>query len=203
MIHAYNEQLFPTIQTKLAEIFELAVIEEKLNIDDFAEIFVSSNICRAFEKADPVFIFGKSSNELLSLIIGTEPLNIETSDYATPEYWVGWVLAYTQWYLNVPYKTLISVYPCSKLIENYFPYHEMDISKSLELFTSRIAPVCTLKKLRQNKKWSQIDLSLLSGVPVRTIKAYEQGTSDISKAQADTLYTLSKTLGCTIEDLIK
>ena len=203
MIHAYNNQFFSIVQSKLAEMFELAVLGKNINIDDFATMFVSSNVCHAFEKADSVYVLGKSSNELLALVIGGEPLNLETSDYATPEYWVGWILAYVQWYLNVPYRTLISVYPCGKLIENYFPYHEMDISKSLELFTLRLPKLCQLKKLRQNKKWSQADLALLSGIPIRTIKAYEQGTADISKAQVDTLYALSQTLGCSIEDLIK
>lgn len=203
MIHAYNEQYFPIIQEKLAEMFELAVLEENQLIDNFAAMFVSSKVCYALEKADPVYVLGKSANELLALVINNEPLDIETSDYASPEYWVGWVLAYAQWNLNVLYKTLISVYPCSKLIENYFPYHEMDISKSLELFTSRLPQIYPLKKFRQQKKWSQSDLSLLSGVPVRTIKSYEQGTADISRAQADTLYALSQALGCTIEDLIK
>ena len=79
----------------------------------------------------------------------------------------------------------------------------MDISKSLELFTSRLPVVSKLKEFRKWKKLSQNELSLLSGVPVRTIKSYEQGTADISKAQAETLYSLSETLGCSIEDLIK
>ena len=203
MIHAYNEQYFPIIQSKLAEMFELAVLENNMSIDNFAAMFVSSKVSHALEKADPVYVLGKSSNELLALVTNKEPLDVETSDYASPEYWTGWVLAYAQWNLNVQFKTLISVYPCSKLIENYFPYHEMDISKSLELFTSRLLQICPLKKLRQQKKWSQSDLSLLSGVPIRTIKSYEQKTADISRAQADTLYALSQTLGCSIEDLIK
>ena len=43
----------------------------------------------------------------------------------------------------------------------------------------------------------------ISGVPLRTVKAYEQEKLDISKAQADTLYKLARTFNCTIEDLIK
>ena len=35
------------------------------------------------------------------------------------------------------------------------------------------------------------------------IKAYEQGTVDIAKAQAETLYSLAQTLHCTIEELIR
>ena len=203
MIHAYNEQFVGIIQPKVAAMFELAVLEEHIDIDAFAKKFISSPVCHALENADPVYALGKSANELLSLILGNEPLNIETSSYASPEYWVGWVLSYAQWNFNKPYSTIITAIPCSKLLDNYFPYHEMDISQSMELIAKYLKPVCPLKEIRQKRGISQTQLANLSNVSLRAIKAYEQGTVDISKAQAETLYALAQTLNCTIEDLIK
>ena len=89
MIHAYNEQFPDIIQRKVSAMFELAVLEEHIEIDAFAQKFLSSPVCRALETADPVYALGKSANELLALILDKEPLNIETSSYASPEYWVG------------------------------------------------------------------------------------------------------------------
>ena len=86
MIHAYNEQFLGMIMDKLAEMFELAVFEEGLEIDDFARRFLDSRYCRAFEKADPVYVAGKSAGELLGLILDKEPVSVETSPIATPEY---------------------------------------------------------------------------------------------------------------------
>lgn len=203
MIHAYNEQFVSIIQPKVAAMFELAILEEHIDIDVFAKKFISSPVCHALENADPVYALGKSANELLALILGNEPLNIETSSYASPEYWVGWILSYAQWYFNKPYCTIITAIPCSKLLDNYFPYHEMDISQSMELIARHLKPVCTLKEIRQTRGLSQTQLANLSNVPLRTIKAYEQGTVDISKAQAETLYSLALILNCSIEDLIK
>ena len=203
MIHAYNEQFVCIIQPKVAAMFELAVLEEHIDIDAFAKKFISSPVCHALENADPVYALGKSANELLSLILGNEPLNIETSSYASPEYWVGWVLSYAQWNFNKPYSTIITAIPCSKLLDNYFPYHEMDISQSMELIAKYLKPVCPLKEIRQKRGISQTQLANLSNVSLRAIKAYEQGTVDISKAQAETLYALAQTLNCSIEDLIK
>ena len=60
-----------------------------------------------------------------------------------------------------------------------------------------------LKILRNKRRLSQVELSKISNVSLRSIKAYEQGKLDISKAQGDTLYKLSKTLDCSIENLIK
>lgn len=78
----------------------------------------------------------------------------------------------------------------------------MDITKSVELIKSHLSNVSPLRYFRSKKKLSQSDLAILSGVPLRSIKAYEQGTVDIANAQAETLYALSKVLDCSIEDLI-
>lgn len=202
MIHAYNEYYLASTQSKLAEMFELATYSERLSVDEFMNEFLSSQICKAFETADPVFVCGKSSNELLGIILNKAPAQTENGGFASPEYWVGWALCYAQWYLNKPYRTLVSAYPCSKLLDNYFPYHEMDITKSVELIASHLESDSPLRSLRKRKKLSQAELSILSGVPLRSIKAYEQGTVNIAKAQAETLYALSQVLNCTIEDLI-
>lgn len=203
MIHAYNEQFIGIIQPKVAAMFELAVLEEHIDIDAFAQKFISSPVCHALENADPVYALGKSANELLALILGNEPFNIETSSYASPEYWVGWVLAYAQWYFNKPYATIIAAIPCSKILDHYFPYHEMDITQSMDLIAKYLKLVCPLKEIRQRHGLSQTQLANLSNVPLRTIKSYEQGTVDIAKAQGETLYALAQILNCSIEDLIR
>lgn len=60
-----------------------------------------------------------------------------------------------------------------------------------------------LKILRENAGLSQGKLSELSGISVRTIQHYEQGSRDINKAQGITLLTLANFLNCTIEDLLE
>lgn len=122
---------------------------------------------------------------------------------ASPEYWVGWVLAYTQWYTCKSFKEIITAYPCSKLLLNYFPYHEMDIMNAVNLIKNHLPLEPTLKLLRKKRQLSQDELSKISGVPLRTIRAYEQRKLDISKAQGETLYNLARTLDCSMEDLIK
>ena len=202
MIHAYNDDYLPIIQAKLASIFELAILVKKIPLDDFANRFISSPICHAFECADPIFILGKSANELLGLILDEDPLLIEEDSFASPEYWLGYTLSYMQWYFNKPYTFLINAFPCSELILYYFPYHEMDVRKSIDLFAARLNLESPLKRLRKEKKLSQKELALLSGIPIRNIKAYEQNKVDISNAQVKTLYSLSKALNCKIEDLL-
>ena len=49
MIHAYNEQFLDIIQRKVAAMFELAVLEEHIEIDAFAQKFVSSPVCHTLD----------------------------------------------------------------------------------------------------------------------------------------------------------
>lgn len=59
-----------------------------------------------------------------------------------------------------------------------------------------------LKKIREEKKLTQIQLSEKSGVNIRMISYYEQGVKDINKAQGLTLQALANALECTIEELL-
>lgn len=202
MIHAYREQYAEIIQLKTAEMFELGVLKEKISIDKFSEAFASSRVADAFEMMDPVFILGKSSNELIGIILDLPPVDIYVADFASPEYWTGWVLGYAQTYFKKSFKTLLRVFPASELLNYYFPYHEMDIMHIIDVYKEKFRKYNPLKEYRKATKLSQDDLSLLTDIPARTIRAYEQGKLDLSKAQADTVLVLAKTLGCSYEDLI-
>ena len=201
MIHAYDSRMVYSLQSKLAEMFEFATLDEHVDIDVFANKFAHSEIGKSFEHAGAKYALGKSSNELVSILLNVPVKQYETYEGASPEYWVGWVLCELQYYLNKSYVELLSVYPCSELLNMYFPYHEMDIMHLVDLYREKMN-IKNIQALRKERNLSQNQLAVLSDIPVRTIKAYEQGTLDLSKAQGDTLYKLSKTLKCSIEDLL-
>ena len=60
-----------------------------------------------------------------------------------------------------------------------------------------------LKRIRQSNNLSQSQLAEKADVNFRMLQNYEQGFKDINKAQAWTLYKISKALDCTIEDLLE
>ena len=60
-----------------------------------------------------------------------------------------------------------------------------------------------LKEYRVKTGMSQSKLAEVSGVSVRMIQYYEQGVKDINKASGETLYKLSRALGCKMEDLLE
>ncbi len=59
-----------------------------------------------------------------------------------------------------------------------------------------------MKSLRLGRGLSQRELSEQTGINLRTIQNYEQGASDLNKAEAITIWRLSEALGCAMENLI-
>lgn len=59
-----------------------------------------------------------------------------------------------------------------------------------------------LQQFREYRGFTRKELAERSGVNLRTLQDYEQGHKNIASAKADTLFRLSTSLGCTIEDLL-
>ena len=102
--------------------------------------------------------------------------------------------------------TVFARVPLSEVLSMYRLYHEMDLTNFVEDLDGKYAavtPETKLKKVRESRGLSQSGLASLSGVTKRSIQLYEQRVNDIDKAQAQTLYKLSRVLGCQIEDLLE
>lgn len=64
----------------------------------------------------------------------------------------------------------------------------------------------TMNKLKQTREAAgitQAELAKLTGISVRVIQNYEQGTRPLNGARAITVYQIAKALNCTIEDLLE
>jgi transcriptional regulator with XRE-family HTH domain len=59
-----------------------------------------------------------------------------------------------------------------------------------------------LKKIRELREMTQAELADKSGVNVRMIQHYEQGTKDIKKSNVITALSLSEALGCDIREIL-
>ena len=82
----------------------------------------------------------------------------------------------------------------------------MDITQfidSMESFYNKAVFETKLKRIRESRGISQSELAQMSGVKLRSIQMYEQKVNDIDKAQAQTLYKISRVLGCNIEDILE
>ena len=159
----------------------------------------------------PRVICGMSGDELAREIIaraGLKPAEcreIYPFD-RSPQYWAGWVLAYTQWASCLDFSDLFEVAPLEWVIGSYHPLHEAPEDKFagivIEKWNKAQADKKGLKAARKAAGLTQKQLATQSGVKLRAIQLYEQNQLDLRRASVSSALALANTLNCTIEDLV-
>lgn len=211
MTHAYSESYLSDAKEQLSQFFDYLINDCGMKPDWVTSIFLSSGYAEQFERGNPAILAGMSGIELARAVTEAtykkkklpEPRFTEGH---SPEYWAGWALAEYQWYSGKRFKDIFEHVKLPEIISMYPVYHEMDISKFIETMDEKCAkalPECRLKKLRESRGLSQTELAKISGVSLRSIQMYEQRVNDIDKAQAQTIYKLSRVIGCSMEDLLE
>ncbi len=204
MIHAYSELYLAAVMKNLAAVMDIAINAEGLDADTFGNQFAESKVAKAIENAVPNVLTGKSATELLSDILQKDVEYTTVPLDRTSAYWAGWVLAKAQWELRKSFREILAVMPLSSLIAMYYPYHEADESKTVDVIRQRFGEQdCKLKQLRKKRRLTQEQLAALSGVNLRSIRSYEQQDNEIGKASGETLQALAQTLDCQMEDLLE
>ena len=211
MIHAYNDMYLSDARRVLAGSFDHAVYTFGTELSEYYHYFVKSDLADRFERGDPFVVSGRSGIELARDVIermrGEEISFVPFyHDNRSPEYWVGWALAYYQWYTDCSLRLLDEEVPIEVVLTMYDKYHEMDIMQFAdridEIFKEKY-PFTRLKYKRLNCNLSQSELARNSGVALRQIQLFEQRQRNINNASAITLLKLSRTLSCKMEELIE
>ncbi len=211
MTRAYREINLSDAQTVLGDAFDYAVNTCQIPGDDFVKLFAASSVSKRMENGEPALVSGKSGIEIaIDVVFETTGKQLETEPREcmerSAEYWIGWALAYYQWYSSRRYGEIFKALTFDDLRKMYFTLHEADITKFVDVADERVREHfkdTNLKRIRTTYGCTQAELANDSGVSLRSIQMYEQRRKDINKASAETLYSISKVLGCTMEDLIE
>lgn len=199
-MRAYDESYLADAKDHLGDMFDYAVNTLGMDIRDIFERFAYSGTGEMFEYGHPLFMAGMCGSDLARRVLentgrpGPYP-DYEFTDYSQ-EYWAGWVLAHFQWYSGISFKDIDRYgLPIEEVVRMYYPLHEADISKFLDIASKRVqVPEPNLKEIRKAADMTQARLAELSGVPLRLIRAYEQGTVPLSHAEAGTVVRLERVL---------
>jgi DNA-binding XRE family transcriptional regulator len=203
MTHAYNRAYLYDVMKNLAGLTDIAIYSEGLSEDEFSKLFAESDVARQIENGVPDMLSGKSATEMLSMILGRDVECTTISTDRSDAYWAGWILALAQWETGRRFSEILAVTSVSDLMNMYYPLHEAPEEKTIDIIKSQLPQTeSKLKLMRKKRGLTQKQLSFLSDVNLRSIRAYEQGTNDISKAQGETLQQLAAALNCTIEELL-
>ena len=208
---AYAPWYLADAQDCLSVALDYAVCDCGLDADAFAAMFVTSGYAALFEQGNPRVVAGMSGYELVWAVLDSELPGHDApeptlAERLSPEYWAGWALADYQWRTGRRFRDVFASLACSRVVRMYHPYHEMDVTRFAEAVDELLAERqqrTRLARIREERRLTQADLAEQSGVHLRSIQMYEQRHNDVNKAQAESLYRLSRTLGCTIEDLLE
>ncbi len=212
MIHAYQETLVNRVQRVIGEIFDYAINVKGIPGEDFVKIFLASTASKKIENGEPLYLQGKSGIEIADEIIEESKFRNQHSELLCERpnndsaYWIGWIVAYYQWYSDRKFSEIFNSISYKDLDRMYFTLHEADITKARDIIDAKIKETfkeTNLKRIRTMCKITQKELSAKSSVSLRSIQMYEERNKDINKASTETVYALSKALGCKVEDLIE
>ena len=209
MIHAYDEIYLDDATETLGGAVVYATLFCNIDGQEFIDLFVASDISAGFARGNVKYISGMSGIELARLILekcGKKVADVSELPYIDypPEYWVGWILAYYQWYTGKAFQSILRRIPYEKIYNLYGVLHEADPSKAVSVFDEMMLNGETnLAFYRKSNKLSQSQLAEASGVSARSIQLYEQRKTNINNAQYNHLASLANVLGCEIKDILE
>ena len=211
MIRAYPETYLNNAQAALGDAFDYAINTCGIPGEDFIKLFTASSVSKRMENGEPLYLTGKSGIEIASdIVFETTGRQLENKPFEhfsrSREYWIGWAICYYQWFSARSFSEIFKVLSYEDLTNMYDPLHEADITKFAQIADERMREYfkdTNLKRIRTTYGCTQAALAKQSGVSLRSIQMYEQRNKDINKASAETLYRISKVLGCAIEDLLE
>jgi len=211
MMHAYDKDYLYHAQKNFGHMVDFAVNTCDYDIDEYFHMFFASNVCVQFENGNPAYIAGKTGCELVRLVVSeVKGDDIDQQDVMyldkSPEYWLGWALAYYVWLRNCKFSYVLRAMPSGEMLGMYNTLHEADVTKfvsTVDYIIDLHYEQTALTRMRNNAGISQVELANRAGVNVRVIQSYEQRLRDINKAQLSTVANLATVLDCSPIDLME
>ena len=204
MMNAYNKIYLDDAMQTAGAMMDCAVNVLGCPAEEFCARFIASGIAERFSRGDVTCVAGKSGVELAIEVMRLTGSDVTGSDcvisISSPEYWAGWTLAYYQWQSGLSFKQLSRLgLDMSNITAMFYPLHEADLSvfcqKADEMVRDRAeSSPHWIKRLRKLNDISQKELSKITGVPIRQIRAYEQRVIDTSNAESRTISNLRRGL---------
>ena len=209
--NAYYNGYLQESQEVLGDMMDYGINTCSIEAEQFFTMFISSRVAEQFEKGNPRYIAGMSGGELAKEVIykvtGKEPEQPEEFYLdKSPEYWCGWALAFYQWKTGRSFKKIYDIVSIQEILFMYPTHHEADIERFVATMDQLYAKRHTktyLQQFRENINMSVQELAEESGLRLSDIIELEKNFCKIMHTSAETVFHLSRILGCNMEDLLE
>lgn len=210
-IIAYYDGYLTEAQETLGNMMEYGINICKIAPETFYNMFLNSGLAGQFEKGNPRLIAGMTGGEIAKEVIFKSTGKEQTEEEIyyldkSPEFWAGWILAYYQWKTGRSFRKINEYLSIQDILCMYSTHHEADVSKfvdTAEKIFKRKHTKTYLCSRREMMNYSKSQLATETGVSIENIDKLESDFSTIWNTDVHILYRLSKTLGCTIEELLE
>lgn len=213
---AYAETyLMPTMEN-LGEMADCATRDLGLSLPVFWKAFVASDMARLAACGSPRVAVGLSGTEMAVRTCEQAglpmPKTARRSAIAIAcdepgafrgglgrAYWCGWAVGYYQWRSGRSFGEIERGLPIASVERMYPTFHEESeerFAEAADEMLARTLPDSPLKRQRAALGLSQSQLARRSGVGLRAIQQYEQGSKDIRRASAENVERLAQALHC-------
>ena len=202
-----NDRLVITAIELMGEMFEYSKCYLHIDGDEFFELLNCTHISEKLYNLDIIYIYGKSSIDIINDICLANDIKIKTINKnkflkSDKYYWLGIVIASYCYGKRISFKEIGKRIKPLQILKMYNTMHEaphMKVIEEIDKIFDRQESI--LKNIRQSKNISQNELSVLSGVSLRSIQMYEQKKKNISKASFEIVKRLANSLSVELEDL--
>ena len=175
MTHAYQEIYLSNAQALLGDAFDYAINACGVAGDSFIKLFSVSSVSNRIENGEPSYLFGKSGIEtavdVLVETTGKAPTAKPQSNFSrSREYWIGWAVAYYQWFSGRKFSDIFKVLSFEDLQQMYSPLHEADVTKFADIVDAKVREYfadTNLKRIRTLYGCTQAELAKRSNVSLR------------------------------------
>ena len=210
MTRAYSDLYIQEVMSNLGEMMDYGVHILGEDMEQFYSRFLASRVAGQISCGNPKYLCmtGIQLATIVAKQTGIEAEEIETAaSVLNPEYWIGGAIAYLQWYFNMSFQTLHTKgVTAGSLAPYYYALRNEDISRTVgvaeEMMGEYDRTHSPLKTARKNAGLTQRELAEKSGVPLRTIRAYEQAHIAGGRASAQSMYNIATVLGCPLDYLL-
>ena len=208
---AYPETYLDDAMRTLGEAVEWAASAYGMPPSRFLAAFVASGAADAFGAGVPKFVAGLSGPELVREVLDRCGIQEEArkkplhGDGATPEFWAGWILAWYQWRTALPFRAILRFLPADELVALYTALHEAPEERCWEAFEKRRHDrqgMTALAAARKAAGFTQTQLSVQSGIALRSIQQWEGRSRKLANAAANSVAAIARVLGTTSEALL-
>lgn len=209
-MRAYDRVYLEDAMNLLGEAVDYAAHDCGIPAEVFLEHFQMDSLSDLFARGGSRVLSGMTGVELVYEVVtkcgAGYPLPPPKPTYSiSREYWLGWILAYTQWTLNRSFRAIFRVLSPQEILQRYPALHEASEEKCVDCFRQLIRSKNLPSQLSVQRKicsLTQKELAERAGVNLRTLQQYESKAKELSKASVRTVLNLANALFCSVDDIL-